>query len=151
MGEDIQFILVNEAEVLRQITAAGESVKEVLLEAVLAGAEIVQDGAEDRAPGPHIEMDVSEKKKLKVSVDVGPDDDHWYYRFFEFGAQPHEISPKNQEALLLVGETFAARAAHPGMPAKPFLRPAADKSKDEVVEAIGEVILERLKQIAVSG
>lgn len=154
MAEDFKVVLVNEAEVLRQLEKVGLVVKDVLKEATLEGAEVVREAAEDKAPGPHIEKDVTEKKKEKVSVDVGPDEDHWYYRFIEMGAQPHEISPKNAKALKLVGGSgseevgFAARVGHPGMAARPFLRPAVDSNKEKVARVIGDVIIEKLKGIA---
>ena len=148
MTDTFRAVLVNEAEVLRQLEKAGLVVKDVLEQATLAGAKVVLEAAEPKAPGPHIGMDVSMKRKEKVVVEVGPDEDHWHYRFFETGAQPHEIKPRSKEALLIEGNIYAERVAHMGMAARPFLRPALDSNKDEIVAAIGKVIEEKLKAIA---
>ena len=120
-------------------TLRTRNVRRLPLEAAaLVGATLFEEAAQPLAPGPHIDKDVAERSKERVSVDVGPDDDHWYYRFFETGAGAHEItgSPlvfEGREDLVVTG-----RVDHPGMAAQPFLRPAFDGEKDRATDAVGD-------------
>jgi hypothetical protein len=43
--------------------------------------------------------------------------------FFEFGTPPHEIEPKKKVLRLADGRFVTGPVKHPGMRAKPFLRP----------------------------
>jgi hypothetical protein len=43
--------------------------------------------------------------------------------FFEFGTKPHEIEPKKKVLKLADGSFVSGPIQHPGMKAKPFLRP----------------------------
>lgn len=109
--------------------------------AVLKGAEPIRDEANRRAPGPHIEAEISESSDLAAEVAIGPDKDHWYYRFFETGAGRHGIGPSKGKAIRFPGsdgETVRFGVDHPGMTAAPFLRPALDGRKDEATREVGE-------------
>lgn len=54
-----------------------------------------------------------------------------YAPYIEYGTEPHEIKPKDKEALRWFDENdnpvFAKSVDHPGTQAQPFLRPAIDK------------------------
>ncbi len=111
-----------------------------LEDAAQAGADVIADEANRNAPGPHIETDLKKKTRAFAAMEIGPDDDHWYYRFFETGTSAHEVTPKNAGGLELMwmGELIVRMIAHPsGMAAQPFLRPAHDEKKDQAVEATG--------------
>lgn len=43
--------------------------------------------------------------------------------YAEFGTRPHEITPRNKQAMKFRDGTFATVAQHPGAKAKPWLRP----------------------------
>lgn len=43
--------------------------------------------------------------------------------FFEFGTKPHQIEPKKKVLRLADGSFVTGPVKHPGMKAKPFLRP----------------------------
>ena len=81
---------VNVEGLLKALERLGGSPERVLVRATEAAGKVVLTEARRRAPGPHVEMETVEKRKGKVSIDVGPDKGHWYYKFFETGAQPHE-------------------------------------------------------------
>lgn len=118
-------------------------VANVLEEACTAGAKIIQDAANQAAPAPHVEMETEEKTDDSVTIAIGPDDDHWYYRFAESGAQPHEITPKTAGALAFEGESglvITQQVSHTGMAARPFLRPAADENEAKIKDAVGDVL-----------
>lgn len=128
-------------ELVRALEGTGADVQAVLKEAVLAAGEVVAQAAIPNAPGSDIyaEVDEEESSDRKVVVNVGPDKDHWYYRFSETGATAHEISAAG--ALAFEGDrglVITKSVNHPGMAARPFLRPAVDSGKDQAVEEVGK-------------
>lgn len=125
---------------------------EVLLTAVFAGATPVREDAEAHAPGPEI-IGVVQMEKGQAVARIGPDKDHWYYRFFEFGATVHEITGK---PLLIFegayGTVFARQVkAAGGLAAKPFLRPALDHQRQQAIENVKQALLLVITEIANGG
>ena len=120
--------------------------------AARAGAEVIRAQANQRAPGPHVELEVRESSESAVEVAVGPDRDHWYYQFFELGAGRHAIGPHKKKAIRFPGaegqEQVRFGVTHPGMTARPFLRPALDGQKANAVEAVGDELKRRIEQVA---
>jgi HK97 gp10 family phage protein len=141
--------VVGDQALLRKLKALDADVKAALAKATLAGAEKIADAADALAPAPRIETEIEKKTAGYVTAAIGPDDKHWYWKFFESGAQSHEIpgplSIEFEGKLHLVGG-----AGHPGMGARPFLRPAFDATANgkgslavQVVQAVlAAVILE---------
>lgn len=130
-------------EVRAQLLARGETVASVLVRAAQYGAGVIRAAADADAPSPGSVTTKTVASGKKVRVDIGPDKKHWYHRFFEFGADRHEIKPKRAKRLRFeIGDVFVfARAVqHPGMAAKPFLRPAMDEHQGQAVAAVGDVL-----------
>lgn len=130
-------------EVAAELRQIGRRAGQVLEAGALAGADVVAGDANRRAPGPNIHAEVVERSQSSVTVDIGPDEEHWYYKFFETGTQPHRITPLNRKALRFeVGdeEIFALAVQHPGMAAQPFLRPALDENADGAAGAAGQAL-----------
>lgn len=50
----------------------------------------------------------------------------------EFGTDPHEISPREGQALAIPGGGVYRRVHHPGTTARPFLRPAAYRNRGSI-------------------
>lgn len=61
---------------------------------------------------------------------------------YEFGAAPHSVAPKRKETMVINGRHVKGEHTHPGMAARPFLRPAFDEERQK----IGEVITNHLRQ-----
>lgn len=127
-------------ELLRKLEQLGVDVRGALKAAVLEGAEEIRKPANQDAPGPHIIAEVVDSDQNSATVGIGPDEDHWYYQFFETGAQPHEITGRplafmGEEGLIVTG-----RVGHPGMAASPFLRPAFDRHKGDAENSVGETL-----------
>ena len=131
-------------ELAQALEDAGADVKEVLKDAIVSAGEIVAQAAIPAAPGAEIypEVDEEESSDKKIVVNVGPDQDHWYYRFQETGATAHEINAA-PGALAFEGDqgvVVTKSVSHPGVVGRPFLRPALTSTKDRAVEEVGNHI-----------
>lgn len=134
-------------ELARKLKALSVDVQAVLSEAVRAGAEVVRESAASRAPGPHIEIDEKEKKAQAVTYEIGPDEEHWYYRFFETGATEHEIKGSPLVFEGAAGLVITAYVQHPGLVAEPFLRPAIDEEGERAAAAVGAEIKKTIDRL----
>ena len=137
---NIRVTIEGDEELLLKLRALGAGVEQILETAVLAGAEIVKDQANSLAPGPHIESEVTEKSRTRATAEIGPDKEHWYYRFFETGTTGHPITPHKKGALAFpwAGIDYVLASVWVmGMPAKPFLRNSMDEKQDSAVDATG--------------
>ncbi|ESU71107.1 hypothetical protein T260_15115 [Geobacillus thermopakistaniensis] len=108
-------------ELLRQLERMGAEADRVKEEALLAGAEIIQQAASERAPrdtGKLAENIVISDVKEDGTVDIGPDRDRFYGLFLEFGTSK--------------------------MAARPFLQPAFEESKEQVQQKMADVIRREL-------
>ena len=126
-----------EAKLDRMRGKAGE----VLRPGVQAGGETWRDEARRLAPGPHVEMEVESLSEQAVAT-IGPDKSHFYYMFFETGAQAHEIKVKNRKALKFkLGDevVFLKRVQHTGIGAQPFLKPPFVNRRQAIVYQVGKV------------
>jgi HK97 gp10 family phage protein len=120
--------------------------KEIMEAAVLAGAEIVKDEANQHAPGPHIEVALDKVTDTNAIAKVGPDNEHWQYRFAELGATPHEITGAPLVFQGRAGLIVTGSVSHPGRAARPFLRPAMESKSREVQQTMADVIEEEMRK-----
>jgi HK97 gp10 family phage protein len=131
---------------LRKLKALDADVKKSLKRATLAGAEQIADAADPLAPAPRINAVIEKATAGYVTAAIGPDDAHWYWKFYETGAQPHEIPGplllEYEGRLHLVGG-----ASHPGMGARPFLRPAFDATANGENSLAARVVGEMLNKV----
>ena len=132
---------------LKRLEAAARGA--ALEAAAMAGAEVIRAEANRRAPGPHVDREVSESSDSAVEIAIGPDGEHWYYQFFELGAGRHTIGPHRKKAIRFPGaegqEMVRFGVTHPGMAPRPFLRPALDGQKANAVEAVGDELQRSLE------
>jgi HK97 gp10 family phage protein len=108
-------------QLLRQLEQVGSEAERVKKDALLAGAEVVQQAASERAPrdtGKLAENIVISDIKEDGTVDIGPDRDRFYGLFVELGTTK--------------------------MSAKPFLGPAFEENKDQVQQKMADVIRREL-------
>jgi HK97 gp10 family phage protein len=144
------FVLEGADELIEMLQKLGDiAAGAAVMAAVIEGGKALEDEIESRAPGPHV-ITVPDMRSIKrgyAGVSVGPDKEHWYYRFFETGTTPHEIEVETAEALTLVGGNLRERVMnHPGMAAQPFMRPGFDASEARVKAKIGEELWEQLRK-----
>jgi HK97 gp10 family phage protein len=131
-------------ELLEKLERIDADLRNTLRAATLAGAQVVADLAAGMAPGPEIATDVVEATSGHCVVAIGPDAEHWHYRFLETGAAPHEITGDPLQFEGDQGLVRTALVAHPGLAARPFLRPAHDGSHDEQRDAVAARLREAI-------
>ena len=129
-------------ELMKALQGLDVNVRNALVQAADAGAEVIRAEAARRAPGPYIVKSYQWNKRFRknrADFQIGPDREHRHYYFFEVGTRPHVIKPKDRKGLAFLGragQIVRRSVKHPGMAARPFLRPAMDASKDQAVEAV---------------
>ncbi len=151
-------------KVLKELARASR--KEIIEAALMAGGLLIHSAAQSRAPGPIVirlisgrtlrrRVDARFAKVVKGNtklVAIGPDAKHWWYRFFEFSAQPHDIKASNAATLAFEGKggmvfvRFAKRTG--GVRMRPFMRPAVDSQQQPAVAAMGEVLAREINKAA---
>lgn len=144
--------LEGEQELKAQLEALGRAARGATLErAAMAGAEVIRAEAQRRAPGPHIESEITQAADLAIEVGIGPDKAYWYYLFFETGAAGHAITPATKGGLAFGGDDgpiVRFGVDHPGMAAEPFLRPAIDGQGPAAVAATGAELKRGIDAVA---
>ena len=149
MADKITVKIEGGEELKRRLKKLGQAAAgAALVKAGEAGAKVLQKAANSRAPGPHIEAEVVKADADSVQVEIGPDKEHFYYRFFEMGAAPHDIHGNPLVFEGREGTVFTPGVRHPGMGARPFLRPALDEKQDAAVKAAGDVLRSKIDKVA---
>ncbi|HEY6072454.1 MAG TPA: HK97-gp10 family putative phage morphogenesis protein [Anaerolineales bacterium] len=174
---------------LQKLAAAVRA--EVVKQALLAGGGVIKDAALQKAPGPHIGIEVMPGSQLSkkwrsagsqgikpdgLYVAVGPDADHWYYRFPEYGVKAHGVARRKRtrkeiqlraasprEARSAIRRQFAGRKPAMvfsingkliftrkvrGFAAKPFLKPAAENNQEAAIQELGNVLGREIEKAA---
>ncbi|MCB0190646.1 MAG: HK97 gp10 family phage protein [Anaerolineae bacterium] len=151
MSNKFSFTIEGGSELAAKLKAMGKEADRVLLDAVTAGADVMQRAA--AANASQISSDLSAGVVVKTSREedgsvelaVGPDPERFWGLFWEFGADSHSIDPKTAKALQFVNGEFAARVKdHPGIPETPWLTPAFEEKKEVAQEAIAEALRKAL-------
>lgn len=139
MARRMKVKLEGDEELKRKLNVLGQRANVSLLSAVRAGAEDLREEANRLAPSPDVVTGNEKVDSGVAEISIGPREGKWYLRFFEFGATSHEIKGS---PLAFEGErglVITRSVKHPGMAARPFLRPAIMRNKERIVAKIGEV------------
>lgn len=134
-------------ELIAQLQAVGLSVKGTTRKGVRAGMKAMQVNAERRGNalstrrGKATKIKISSKSRGSVRGDLGPSKKKWYLRFLETGAKPHIIP----QTYIRLGRTVRRKLRHPGMSARPWLRPAFDESTTAARQAFGEAMRQAIE------
>lgn len=142
--------LVGDKELREKLHRMGDLVRQANSKAARAAEEPIVAEANSLAPGPHILALQSARESTEdlAVVDIAPDKEHWYYQFTETGAGEHEI--KGNPLLAFEGDhglVIIGKVTHPGMDAKPFLRPALMHNRDQAQKLAGEVFLREINKV----
>ena len=135
------FEIQGDKALMRELQRIVTSTEAVLGLAAEVGARVIDEAADAKAPGPHIETEVTERTRTRATRDIGPDQEHWYYSLLERGVRPHTIRGNPRLAFEgREGTVFPREVQHPGFAARPFLRPAYDEQRDDAVKRVGEAL-----------
>lgn len=146
--------------------------EKALRQATAAGAAIVRDEAKARAPrdtgklisAAFVSKDKQQTDELRAVYHVGirsgkrfrargkkgADRDAFYWKFLEFGHFTRHASSQRRDSRL---KRFAKRAVAKGVrfiAGRPFLRPALETKRAEVVERIKQVLAARIRRFTAS-
>lgn len=128
-------------ELLQKLERISRDLSQDQLDAIEYGMQPFLDAANRGAPEPLITYEVVEKSPQRVVVEIGFPEEKWYWRFLETGASPHEI--KGEPRLAFEGRkgpVFPHTVQHPGMAARPFLRPAYDETREQIERRVMDFI-----------
>lgn len=145
--------ITGERDLKRKLDELGAKARGALLKAAQAGGEVIQADANGSAPGPHVVVGNGKVEGGRAEVSIGPDKEHWYYQFFETGASEHEIKGSRKrkgKAIAFEGDdglVVTGSVDHPGIEAKPFLRPAIDRRKEQARDRAGKVFKEEIDRM----
>lgn len=123
-------------ELAVDLTKAGDSMEKVAADLIVQVAQQVQQYAQAEAPRKtgQLAMSIRVSWVDRLTADIGPTVPYGVYQEFgtgtrsEFGGEMYEIRPKNKPFLIFKvnGKTVAAKVVHhPGVPPRPYMRPAA--------------------------
>lgn len=125
--------------------------------ALRKGANVIRDEMRSLVPIRSGRL----KKSIKVKKDrfnrsnktqtytIGPSGPGAYIaRFIEYGTSGHVVKIKSKKILAVskAGEVFGREIKHPGVKAKPFIRPAYDTKKEAAVDTVASVIREEVRK-----
>jgi HK97 gp10 family phage protein len=134
------------AELLRALPVKLEN--NIMRGALRAGAKVILVEAKANAPVDDGDLKdslrISTKSKrgeVKATVKVG-NKKVYYAKFIEFGTAAHKITARGTG--LRFGSFFGKSVNHPGVLAKPFMRPALDSRSSQAVNEIRKYIGKRL-------
>jgi HK97 gp10 family phage protein len=128
-----------------QFNALTRTIETVVLEAAIAGAEVIAQRANQnlgRGDAIQTRVDTGQTTKDQAFVWIGLIDEKWFYRFIEYGTSAHEVSPKTAQALrffMANDDIYSMENVVSGIPANPFLRPAIDQSRGMVNQEMSKV------------
>lgn len=134
-------------ELIAELKKVGLSVKGTTRKGVRAGMKAMQVNAERRAStlstrrGKSTKIAISSKQRGAVTGQLGPSKKKFYLRFFETGTRPHVIPQR----YMRLGRAVSRRIKHPGMAARPWLRPAFDESTAAARAAFGQAMLSAIE------
>lgn len=122
----------------------------IMRSALRQGANVIRDQAKANVPVKSGDLrdsiKISTRSKrgvVSASVKAG-NRKAWYAHIIEFtGAVPHKIKAKGK-GWLAFGGFFGKSVQHPGMKAKPFMRPALDARSSAAIQATGDQVRKRL-------
>ena len=140
-------------ELDRELRALGIRGAKKKKEVTLGAAKIIREAAVENAPQKtgnlkrEIITDVLFEDENSIAVGVGPRQQGWafYGLFLEFGADPHWIPRERGNIVLRIGRRLiGATVRHPGLPERPWLRPAFDNNIDEALAEAARVAREEI-------
>jgi HK97 gp10 family phage protein len=145
-------------QAIRELERRGANVQRALESIAHAGAQEMLEEARSRAPesiGAGLDAQTTRNTPGLVQVSVGPADKRTkkLAKLFERGTRPHQIAARKKRmaaarklgksaALSIPGIGYRRRVHHPGMKARPFMRPAFRAGIDDATSAMRREVAE---------
>jgi HK97 gp10 family phage protein len=142
---------------------SSKQVRSINRSATRAGARAIQKEAASNLPPKHKKkLDIQRSRRASRNqmevFRIGPLAEHWPLVFLEYGARPHDISPKTSK-ILAIGDfndqsgtwdnfVYLKKVRHPGIPATHFLSRAIVEGEDKALDAMGKQYWKRIKKLA---
>ena len=136
----------------------GRVARNIIGTALRAGGNVIKNQAKANLPENYTTLRKSlvvvvgkQRDPYTRSAIIGPTVgkrakyDGWYAHIVEGGALPHEIPARFKKVEARDGQIFGSLVHHPGVHAKPFMRPAFESTKQKVVDAMAEKIRARIE------
>ncbi len=139
-------------QLLKELASLGGNVRSTARTAIRAGAKVIQTQAETNAqalatrPAKHTQIKISQRTRGTIEAMIGPSKRKWFFRYFESGVQPHEITGaplvfEGDKGLIITGGV-----SHRGFAARPWLRPAFDARQADAPAAIEDVFRQAIDE-----
>lgn len=151
----IEFKLKGGKEVHTLLQQLPVEVETKILRAALAqGAKVIAQDAEQRAPVEYGALRAAIKtsrdtnrKTGQVVAKVKLKGPHAFLGiFFEYGVVPHIITARQPDGSLKIGDRYVGHEVeHPGVPAQPFMRPAAEARAQDAINVVGDYLHKYLR------
>jgi len=138
----------------------GRQAQNVIAASLRAGGRVIVKEARTRLDPEYETLSKSLTVKVKrrrspyvLNAVIGPTTgrkakfDGWYAHFVEFGVDPHELTIKSKKVMNIGDDNFATTASHPGIKAKPFLRPAVDSTLRQIEKAYSKKMWEGIRKL----
>ena len=106
----------------------------------MAAAEPIVLSANAKAIKPVVETKIIEHTRTKIELLIGVPKEYFYVAIFETGAQAHEIKPRKMQALAFENVVVGG-VNHPGVEARPFLRPAYDENERNIPDIVEDKLV----------
>lgn len=143
--------IVGSERLIAKLRRTNGNVQAGLEPILLAAGEVLRQAAADNVrpistvTAENMIKETVVRKSGSVEVWVGPQRKKaWYAHLIEFGAKPHRIVPRKAKMLRFINGALRRAANHPGMAARPFMRPAFDNRQAEAKAKAGSGILKAL-------
>lgn len=133
--------------------------KTIVARSVRAGCDVILARMRERAPddpdspGTHLRdslmRSVQEQTATEAIGRVGPSSKTgWYAKWIEFGATGHALTAVHAQVMVNrdTGVIIGTKADHPGVKAKPFIRPAWDETINEAQRVMGETLAREIEE-----
>ena len=151
MSNDFSINIEGTEQINAALKRLGAEATAIATAATMAAAEIARAEAASKAAQTSQKLadgmlkEPATTKSDEVVVKVGPNKEHFWGIYFEFGTSPHHITPDEAKALQINLDQFASNVDYSvGLDAQPFLRPALDATADAVQAEIARQLKKEL-------
>jgi len=144
-------------ELQQKLKDLGKAARRKMVHATRSGANVLRDEMRrlsGSSMSDEIVTRVSKATSDESEIEIGPTKHGYHLVILELGAQSHPIKPKRKQAMAFEGkegQVVTTKIGHPGMRARPFMRPAVDTKENEAKDKLGEVLKAEIEAVCRGG